>query len=467
MRAQPSSSTGSGSATRPSGPAPTRRSGSAGSTSRGACASASRSCAAFADGGRRRGARRRRPARDGRLEPRAEVMRRTFGVDLVPRPRHDASAGDPRARGDDRSRAHAVRLRVEVRLDARDALAHRLLLGADRQAAATRFVAITDPGSALERLAQERGFRHVFPGEPTIGGRYSALSPFGIVPAALMGVDVDRLLASAEEMAEACRRDDGNPGFELGLGVRRGLAGGPRQDLHRRHRRRLRPLGRAADRRVDRQAGQGARPGARRVARTAPTGRPRAPQHRRPVRRSAASSSAGSSRSPSPARYLEINPFDQPDVQAAKDKTNEVLATGRRARRSSRRARSTSCSRRRSEGDYVCVQAFVDPTPENDRRIADLVAQPAAAQRPRRHARLRPALPALDRPAAQGRPEHRALPPGRRRPRRRAGDSRQAVRVPPPDPRAGRGRLRVAAGARPPCRAHPHRGELESRCSSG
>ena len=80
----------------------------------------------------------------------------------------------------------------------------------------SRFVAITDPGSELERLARGRSFRHVFPGEPTIGGRYSALSPFGIVPAAVMGVDVGRLLAAAEGMAEICRRGDGNPGFELG-----------------------------------------------------------------------------------------------------------------------------------------------------------------------------------------------------------------------------------------------------------
>jgi transaldolase / glucose-6-phosphate isomerase len=60
-----------------------------------------------------------------------------------------------------------------------------------------RFVAITDPGSELERLARERGFRRVVPGEPTIGGRYSALSPFGVVPAALMGVQIDRLLDNA------------------------------------------------------------------------------------------------------------------------------------------------------------------------------------------------------------------------------------------------------------------------------
>jgi transaldolase / glucose-6-phosphate isomerase len=61
----------------------------------------------------------------------------------------------------------------------------------------SRFAAITDPGSGLERLARERGFRRVFHGDPEIGGRYSALSPFGIVPAALIGVDVAALLEGA------------------------------------------------------------------------------------------------------------------------------------------------------------------------------------------------------------------------------------------------------------------------------
>ncbi len=60
-----------------------------------------------------------------------------------------------------------------------------------------RFVAITDPGSGLEQLAREKGFRRVFHGDPNIGGRYSALSPFGIVPAALAGFDVRALLDGA------------------------------------------------------------------------------------------------------------------------------------------------------------------------------------------------------------------------------------------------------------------------------
>src|SRR3954471_21348964 len=80
----------------------------------------------------------------------------------------------------------------------------------------SKFIAITDPGSDLEKEARERNFRHVFAGEPTIGGRYSALSPFGIVPAALMGIDLERFLGNALRMAELCRREDGNPGYELG-----------------------------------------------------------------------------------------------------------------------------------------------------------------------------------------------------------------------------------------------------------
>jgi transaldolase / glucose-6-phosphate isomerase len=62
-----------------------------------------------------------------------------------------------------------------------------------------RFIAITDPGTGLERLAAEHGFRRVFHGDPEIGGRYSALSAFGMVPAALMGVDIRTLLEGAPQ----------------------------------------------------------------------------------------------------------------------------------------------------------------------------------------------------------------------------------------------------------------------------
>ena len=66
----------------------------------------------------------------------------------------------------------------------------------------SNFAAITDPGSGLEKIAREHSFRKVFAGDPNIGGRYSALSPFGIVPAALIGVDVRTLLQGASSASQ-------------------------------------------------------------------------------------------------------------------------------------------------------------------------------------------------------------------------------------------------------------------------
>ena len=90
-------------------------------------------------------------------------------------------------------------------------------LSADR--AGSRFIAITDPASPLQHLAQQRQFRAIFPGAPSIGGRYSALSNFGMVPAALMGVDVQRFLDRAALMVQACSANvppEVNPGVTLG-----------------------------------------------------------------------------------------------------------------------------------------------------------------------------------------------------------------------------------------------------------
>ena len=81
------------------------------------------------------------------------------------------------------------------------------------------FIAITDPGTSLEKLARERGFRHVFQADPNIGGRYSALTAFGLVPAFLMGLDVHRLLKNAQQMADQCspsQPSGRNPGLVLG-----------------------------------------------------------------------------------------------------------------------------------------------------------------------------------------------------------------------------------------------------------
>ena len=86
--------------------------------------------------------------------------------------------------------------------------------------AGAHFVAVTDPGSKLEEVARRDGFRHIFHGDPSIGGRYSALSHFGMIPAAAMGIEVRRLLDRAGEMAIACSPRapvERNPGLVLGL----------------------------------------------------------------------------------------------------------------------------------------------------------------------------------------------------------------------------------------------------------
>lgn len=82
-----------------------------------------------------------------------------------------------------------------------------------------QFVAITDPGTGLEKLAQDQGFGQIFTNPADIGGRYSVLSLFGLVPAALLGLDIPRLLERAAGMAERCKTQtpiESNPGAYLG-----------------------------------------------------------------------------------------------------------------------------------------------------------------------------------------------------------------------------------------------------------
>ncbi|MEW5940887.1 MAG: bifunctional transaldolase/phosoglucose isomerase, partial [Chloroflexota bacterium] len=83
----------------------------------------------------------------------------------------------------------------------------------------SRFIAITDPGTSLEALARKRNFRKIFFADESVGGRYSALTDFGLVPAALLGMDLDRLLDRAEWMQSQCGERvpaARNPGFALG-----------------------------------------------------------------------------------------------------------------------------------------------------------------------------------------------------------------------------------------------------------
>ena len=91
-------------------------------------------------------------------------------------------------------------------------------VGADK--AGSRFIAITDPGSKMQLVAERDRFRHIFYGLPSIGGRYSALSNFGMVPAAAMGVDTGKFLQRTKEMVDACKAAapvEQNPGVMLGL----------------------------------------------------------------------------------------------------------------------------------------------------------------------------------------------------------------------------------------------------------
>jgi len=91
-------------------------------------------------------------------------------------------------------------------------------VGADK--AGSHFMVITDPGSKMQQAAETDRFRHIFFGRPSIGGRYSALSNFGMVPAAVMGVDIKKFLDRTQEMVRACGPSapvEENPGAALGI----------------------------------------------------------------------------------------------------------------------------------------------------------------------------------------------------------------------------------------------------------
>ncbi len=226
-----------------------------------------------------------------------------------------------------------------------------------------QFVAITDPGSELDGLARERGFRAVFAGEPEIGGRYSALSMFGIVPAALMGVDLAHFLEVAATMTVACQEEAGNPGLELGLQLGEAWKEGRDKvcidDSST-------GFGLWAEQLIAESTGKqgkGLVP--------APGEAPDGPDRQRGeldlvdpydlaaelYRWEFATAVAG--------HVLGINPFDQPDVQAAKDKTNEVLAAGE-PELEPRGSLDALLGQAQAGRDYVCIQAFIDPAREDE-----------------------------------------------------------------------------------------------------
>ncbi|MFN2627462.1 MAG: glucose-6-phosphate isomerase [Gaiellaceae bacterium] len=300
-----------------------------------------------------------------------EVLRRTFRVETF----HVLDTTHPRA-----IRALELKIDLERTLfvvssksgSTLETRSHADYFWKQTEGRGACFVAITDPGSQLERLAQQRGFRGVFSGDPTIGGRYSALSPFGVVPAALMGIDLDRLLANAERMLEVCRGEDGNPGYELGRQFGMGWQEGRDKicitDTES-------GFGLWAEQLIAESTGKQGK-GLIPAPGESPDGSDRQSGEVLLVDPYAVSGEffrwefavavAGT--------YLGINPFDQPDVQAAKDKTNDVLATGEEPSLEPEGSVEGLVAQAQ-EGDYLCVQAFIEPSAANDRRIGDLVGK--------------------------------------------------------------------------------------------
>jgi transaldolase/glucose-6-phosphate isomerase len=279
------------------------------------------------------------------------------------------------------------------------------------------FVAITDPGSGLEKLAGERGFRRVFSGDPNIGGRYSALSAFGIVPAALIGVDIGGLLGGAADAWEVAVSDASGPAGaeELPAWVWLGaalsaLAQAGRDKLTFLIAESLPGLGLWLEQLVAESTGKrstGILPVAEEpLAEPAGYGEDRVfaylydldspdPQMDARVR---ALADAGHPLLRIPTRGhsdlgrvfmlfelavavagwgLQINPFDQPNVQQAKDATKQVLAGYESSHELPQPAEADEAALHALLGPaappaYVAIMGYVQPSAELDGAIAEL-----------------------------------------------------------------------------------------------
>jgi transaldolase/glucose-6-phosphate isomerase len=247
-----------------------------------------------------------------------------------------------------------------------------------------RFVAVTDPGTPLEQDALAAGFRRVLSAPPDVGGRYSALTVFGLLPAALIGADLDGLLASAARAASACGPGlsaAANPAAVLGsvLGEA-ALAGRDKLTLVD-----AGPLGAWTEQLVAESTGKEGRgilpvdaepPGAAdaygsdRLFLSLDGRAPRDPWLRLPLGEASelgaaffvlelATAVAG--------HVMDIHPFDQPDVQLAKNRTSEILEGGDIPDEPVGRV-SAALDQVRPD-DYVAIQAFVPPSAEMWERL--------------------------------------------------------------------------------------------------
>jgi hypothetical protein len=238
-----------------------------------------------------------------------------------------------------------------------------------------KFAAITDPDSELEAFAREHEFAAVVWGEPTIGGRYSALSPFGLVPAALMGADVDELMGGALAMQEACRSDD-NPGLELGVALGSAWLEGRDKVV-------ISPnpggFGLWAEQLLAESTGKEGK-GLVPVVGDEADGPDR--QLARPAVDDPAELGAEFYRwefaTAVAATMLEVNPFDQPNVQEAKDRTTAVLSGRDQGFEPGTGPVETveELLASAEEGDYIAIQGFIDPEREDE--LAPLVKRARA-----------------------------------------------------------------------------------------
>jgi glucose-6-phosphate isomerase len=273
--------------------------------------------------------------------------------------------------------------------------------------AGSRFVIITDPGSALEREATRRKVRRIFPGDPRIGGRYSALSNFGLVPAALAGVDVEEMLRRARRMAERCRREgEDNPGLRLGAAIASAALAG-RDKLTFFVGRPVPRFGMWIEQLIAESTGKegkgilpvegevpgppdvygndrffagigraGGREMGRWIEPLAQAGHPSALFEVEDALDLGAEMFRWEFATAVAGRLLGINPFDQPNVQEAKDRTNEILSGKSRVESRESGVEDAldeealrSLLRSICPGDYFAIMAYVPATNESEEKL--------------------------------------------------------------------------------------------------
>jgi len=288
----------------------------------------------------------------------------------------------------------------------------RALEALGRERTGAHFAAITDPGTPLETAARELGFRRVFSGEEDIGGRFSVLSAFGLVPAALLGMDIPRLLAGARRAAGACRTAPPleNPGAALGL--RLGILAGAGRDKPTflitpkiesfgswleqllaestgKEGRGILPLIREARASFERGAPDrvavhigigGDRSQDDELGRIKQSGMPLISFSLEDLNELGSQFFLWEMATAVAGYTLKVNPFDQPNVAASKKKTEALLklreAPGGRSGADAGAAENElrPFLSRAQAGDYVAVQAFLPPAPGIRGRLEEFAA---------------------------------------------------------------------------------------------